>query len=162
MERYNGFPFRPRHCGGAVLDEPAFDGPTQPAVIIAGHMGVRNSMKHWDHFRTLPRTRPCREGNHTRRNCRNANRPCPPRGRRSSGSVSKYPVHLQKLGIRLGARLQCDLSPHYTIQMCKKSYIRAIDVGSFLTELSPDRDRAMAGRPPTTLCLAAQLFTGSR
>ena len=95
MERYKvlsiqAATLRRRWSGGSVLD-----GPTQPAVIIADHMGVPNSMKPWDHFRTFPRTRPCREGNHTRRNCRNANRSSPPRGRRSSGSLS---VHLAEDG----------------------------------------------------------------
>ena len=41
---------------------------------------------------------------------------------------------LQKMGIRRGGHLECDLSPPYTIQVCKKSYIRAIDVGNFLIE----------------------------
>ena len=103
MERYKvlsiqAATLRRRWSGGSVPDEPAFDGPTQPAVIIAGHMGVPNSMKPWDHFRTFPRTRPCRKGNHTRRNCRNANRSSPPCGCRSSGSVSKYPVHFAEDG----------------------------------------------------------------
>src|SRR5262249_36966761 len=40
------------------------------------------------------------------------------------------------MGIQRGGRVQCDLSPPYSVHGCKKSYIRAIDVGSFLIELS--------------------------
>ena len=137
MERYKvlsiqAATLRRRWSGGSVLDEPAFDGPTQPAVIIADHMGVPNPMKPWDHFR-ISRGRA-----HTGR----ATTPAETAGTRighphrvAAGLLALYQFTLQKMGIRRGGRVQCDLSPPYTVHGCKKSYIRAIDVGSFLIEL---------------------------